>query len=44
MVALGPDESQAVLMVCRRCGLVLQFSAGRSIFDFACGGAGVSLI
>ena len=30
----GLTSHKLVLMVCRRCGLVLQFSAGRSLFDF----------
>jgi hypothetical protein len=30
----GLTSHKLVLMVCRRCRLVLQFSAGRGIFDF----------
>ena len=30
----GITSHKLVLMICRRCGLVLQFSAGRGIFDF----------
>jgi hypothetical protein len=30
----GFTSHKLVLMICRRCGLVLQFSAGRGIFDF----------
>ncbi len=30
----GMTSHKLVLMICRRCGLVLQFSAGRSLFDF----------
>ena len=30
----GLTSHKLVLMVCRRCGLVLHFSAGRSLFDF----------
>jgi uncharacterized protein len=30
----GMTSHKLVLMICRRCGLVLQFSAGRGIFDF----------
>ena len=30
----GLTSHKLVLMICRRCGLVLQFSAGRGIFDF----------
>ena len=30
----GLTSHKLVLMICQRCGLVLQFSAGRGIFDF----------
>ena len=30
----GITSHKLVLMICRRCRLVLQFSAGRGIFDF----------
>ena len=30
----GLTSHKLVLMICRRCGLVLQFSAGRGLFDF----------
>ena len=30
----GITSHKLVLQICRRCGLVLQFSAGRGIFDF----------
>ena len=30
----GITSHKLVLMICQRCGLVLQFSAGRGIFDF----------
>jgi len=30
----GMTSHKLVLMICKRCGLVLQFSAGRGIFDF----------
>jgi hypothetical protein len=30
----GLTSHKLVLMICKRCGLVLQFSAGRGIFDF----------
>jgi hypothetical protein len=30
----GFTSHKIVMMVCRTCGLVLQFSAGRGIFDF----------
>jgi len=30
----GMTSHKLVLMICERCGLVLQFSAGRGIFDF----------
>jgi uncharacterized protein len=30
----GMTSHKLVLMICRRCRLVLQFSAGRGIFDF----------
>ena len=30
----GFSSHKIVMMVCRTCGLVLQFSAGRGIFDF----------
>lgn len=30
----GLTSHKLVLMICERCGLVLQFSAGRGIFDF----------
>lgn len=30
----GITSHKLVLMICKRCGLVLQFSAGRGIFDF----------
>ena len=30
----GLTSHKLVLMICRQCGLVLQFSAGRGIFDF----------
>ena len=30
----GLTSHKLVLKICQRCGLVLQFSAGRSIFDF----------
>jgi hypothetical protein len=30
----GFTSHKLVLMICTRCGLVLQFSAGRGIFDF----------
>lgn len=30
----GLTSHKLVLMICRRCNLVLQFSAGRGIFDF----------
>jgi hypothetical protein len=30
----GLTSHKLVLKICRRCGLVLQFSAGRGIFDF----------
>lgn len=30
----GLTSHKMVLMICRRCRLVLQFSAGRGIFDF----------
>jgi hypothetical protein len=30
----GITSHKLVLRICKRCGLVLQFSAGRGIFDF----------
>ena len=30
----GMTSHKLVLMICQRCGLVLQFSAGRGLFDF----------
>ena len=30
----GLTSHKMVLMICRRCRLILQFSAGRGIFDF----------
>jgi hypothetical protein len=30
----GITSHKLVLQICQRCGLVLQFSAGRGIFDF----------
>ena len=30
----GLTSHKLVLMICQTCGLVLQFSAGRGIFDF----------
>ena len=30
----GMTSHKLVLMICQRCRLVLQFSAGRGIFDF----------
>jgi uncharacterized protein len=30
----GITSHKLVLQICRRCGLVLQFSAGRGIWDF----------
>ena len=30
----GITSHKLVLKICQRCGLVLQFSAGRSLFDF----------
>jgi hypothetical protein len=30
----GITSHKLVMMICRRCGLVHQFSAGRGIFDF----------
>ena len=30
----GITSHKLVLMICQRCGLVLQFSAGRGLFDF----------
>ncbi len=30
----GMTSHKLVLMICVQCGLVLQFSAGRGIFDF----------
>ena len=30
----GLTSHKLVLKICKRCGLVLQFSAGRGIFDF----------
>jgi uncharacterized protein len=30
----GFTSHKLVLMICQRCGLVLQFSAGRGVFDF----------
>ena len=30
----GITSHKIVMMICRNCGLILQFSAGRGIFDF----------
>ena len=30
----GFTSHKVVMMVCKTCGLILQFSAGRGIFDF----------
>jgi hypothetical protein len=30
----GFTSHKLVLKICKKCGLVLQFSAGRGIFDF----------
>ncbi len=30
----GITSHKVVMKICQRCGLVLQFSAGRGIFDF----------
>ena len=30
----GITSHKLVLMICQQCGLVLQFSAGRGVFDF----------
>jgi len=30
----GVTSHKVVMMVCRNCGLILQFTAGRGIFDF----------
>ena len=30
----GITSHKLVLKICKRCGLVLQFSAGRGLFDF----------
>ena len=30
----GITSHKVVMMICRNCGLILQFNAGRGIFDF----------